>query len=142
MASMETLSKERKISHFDIANTMREKLNTREVQETFQNNASVANVIEEEFNSLDKEIVNEVKDGSIEDVLTPDEGEFSEIDEMAEDFDNAVYDSKLADRKELHLGNKWNKKTDLKKVLFSSKRTLKKAVVLKEILDRPLALRE
>ena len=61
---------------------------------------------------------------------------------MAEDFDNAVYDSKLADRKELHLGNKWNKKTDLKKVLFSSKRTLKKAIVLKEILDRPLALRE
>tara|TARA_B100001029_G_C15044479_1_gene446075 strand:- start:798 stop:1871 length:1074 start_codon:yes stop_codon:yes gene_type:complete len=47
MASMETLSKERKISHFDIANTMREKLNTREVQETFQNNASVANVIED-----------------------------------------------------------------------------------------------
>ena len=75
-------------------------------------------------------------------VLTSDEGEFSEIDEMAEDFDNAVYDSKLADRKELHLGNKWNQKTDLKKVLFNSKRTLKKAVVLKEILDRPLALRE
>ena len=102
----------------------------------------IANVIEQEFNSLDEEIVNEVKDGSLEGVLTSDEGEFSEIDEIAEDFDNAVYDSKLADRKELHLGNKWNKKTDLKKVLFSSKRTLKKAVVLKEILDRPLALRE
>ena len=61
---------------------------------------------------------------------------------MVEDFDNAIYHSNLADRKELHLGNKWNKKADLKKVLFSSKMTLKKAVVLKEILDRPLALRE
>ena len=47
MASMETLSKERKISHFDIANNMREKLNTREVQETFQNNASAAGVLQD-----------------------------------------------------------------------------------------------
>ena len=102
----------------------------------------IANVIEEEFNSIDKEIVNEAKDGSIEGVLTSDEGEFSETDEMVENFDNAIYHSNLANRKELHLGNKWNKKTDLKTVLFNSKNKLKKAVVLKEILDRPLALRE
>ena len=102
----------------------------------------IANVIEEEFNSIDKEIVNEAKDGSIEGVLTSDEGDFSETDEMVENFDNAIYHSNLANRKELHLGNKWNKKTDLKTVLFNSKNKLKKAVVLKEILDRPLALRD
>ena len=102
----------------------------------------IANVIEEEFNSIDKEIVNEQKEGSIEGVLTSDEEEFSEADEMVENFDNSIYHSNLANRKELHLGNKWNKKTDLKTVLFNSKNTLKKAVVLKEILDRPLALRE
>ena len=102
----------------------------------------IANVIEEEFNSINKEIVNEQKEGSIEGVLTSDEEEFSEADEMVENFDNSIYHSNLANRKELHLGNKWNKKTDLKTVLFNSKKTLKKAVVLKEILDRPLALRE
>ena len=102
----------------------------------------IANVIEEEFNSIDKEIVNEEKEGSMEGVLTSDEEEFSEADEMVENFDNSIYHSNLANRKELHLGNKWNKKTDLKTVLFNSKKTLKKAVVLKEILDRPLALRE
>ena len=102
----------------------------------------IANVIEEEFNSIDKEIVNEEKEGSMEGVLTSDEEEFSEADEMVENFDNSIYHSNLANRKELHLGNKWNKKTDLKTVLFNSKNKLKKAVVLKEILDRPLALRD
>ena len=102
----------------------------------------IANVIEEEFNSINKEIVNEQKEGSIEGVLTSDEEEFSEADEMVENFDNSIYHSNLANRKELHLGNKWNKKTDLKTVLFNSKNKLKKAVVLKEILDRPLALRD
>ena len=103
---------------------------------------TIANVIEKENNSLDTEIINGTNNVPTEGVLVSDEEEFPEIDEPVEDFDDAIYHSKLADRNELHLGNKWNKKADLKKVLFSSKMSLKKAVVLKEILDKPLALRK
>ena len=35
-------------------------------------------------------------------------------------FEEHVYHSKLADRKEQQLGNKWNKKEDLKKKFFKS----------------------
>ena len=103
---------------------------------------TIANVIEKENNSLDTEIINGTNNVPTEGVLVSDEEEFPEIDEPVEDFDDAIYHSKLADRKELHLGNKWNKKVDLKKVLFNSKMSLKKAVILKEILDKPLALRK
>ena len=57
-------------------------------------------------------------------------------------FEEHVYHSKLADRKEQQLGNKWNKKEDLKKKFFKSPEMLKKAFILKEILDDPVGLKK
>ena len=78
----------------------------------------------------------------MDDVLVDDEQGLSEIDEKVEDFEDRIYHSKLADRRELHLGNKWDKQTNLRLELFNSKKTLKRAIILKEILDKPLSLRK
>ena len=47
---------------------------------------------------------------STEEIIDPDEIDLSEIDEQAETFKEKIYHSKLADRKEMHFGNKWLKK--------------------------------
>ena len=62
--------------------------------------------------------------------------------EDKKDFKEQVYHSKLANRKEQQLGNKWNKKEDLKKKFFKSPEMLKKAFILKEILDDPVGLKK
>lgn len=59
-----------------------------------------------------------------------------------EAFEKQVYHSKLANRKEQQLGNKWNKKEDLKKKYFKSPEMLRKAFILKEILDDPVGLKK
>ena len=102
----------------------------------------ISDIIEQETGNLDTEIITEKTDGSFNDILVSDEQDLSEIDEQDKNFEERIYHSKLADRKELHLGNKWNKQVNLKNELFDSKKTLKKAIILKEILDKPLALRE
>ena len=53
-----------------------------------------------------------------------------------------TYHSELADRKEQHLGKKWRKRRNIRKNLFSSKRSIKKSIIIKEVLDKPLALRK
>jgi hypothetical protein len=58
------------------------------------------------------------------------------------DFEENIFHSKIADRKELHLGGKWNKRVNLKKELFKSPRMLKRAFILKAILDKPLGLKK
>jgi len=40
-----------------------------------------------------------------------------------------------------HFGKKWLKKTNLRKELFNSKKALQKSIIVKEVLDKPLALR-
>ena len=66
----------------------------------------------------------------------------SHIDEQSEVFEENIYHSNLANRKELHFGKKWAQKNTLRSELFNSNKSLKKAVILKEVLDKPLALRK
>ena len=102
----------------------------------------ISDVINEESENLENENTGEFSDEVLDDVLVDDEQGFSEIDEKVEDFEDRIYHSKLAERRELHLGNKWDKQTNLRLELFNSKKTLKRAIILKEILDKPLALRK
>ena len=102
----------------------------------------ISDVINEESENLENENTGEFSDEILDDVLVDDKQGLSEIDEKVEDFEDRIYHSKLADRRELHLGNKWDKQTNLRLELFNSKKTLKRAIILKEILDKPLALRK
>ena len=102
----------------------------------------ISDVINEESENLENENTGEFSDEVLDDVLVDDEQGLSEIDEKVEDFEDRIYHSKLADRRELHLGNKWNNQTNLRLELFNSKKTLKRAIILKEILDKPLAFRK
>ncbi len=70
------------------------------------------------------------------------EKDLTKIDEQVERFEKNIYHSELAEKKELHFGNKWLKEKNLRKYLFKSKNTLKKSIIVKEILDRPLSLRK
>lgn len=102
----------------------------------------ISDVINEESEKLENENTGEFSDEILDDVLVDDEQGLSEIDEKVEEFEDRIYHSKLAERRELHLGNKWDKQTNLRLELFNSKKTLKRAIILKEILDKPLALRK
>jgi len=53
-----------------------------------------------------------------------------------------IYHSGLADRKEQHLGKKWRRRKNIRKNLFRSNRSIKKSIVIKEVLDKPIALRK
>ena len=66
----------------------------------------------------------------------------SYIDERSEAFEENIYHSNLSNRKELHFGKKWAEKSALRSDLFNSNKSLKKAIILKEVLDKPLALRK
>ena len=66
----------------------------------------------------------------------------SSLEESVEGLKEKIYHSNLADRDEQHYGVKWKKTLNMRKELFSSKKSLKKSIIIKEILDRPLALRK
>ena len=66
----------------------------------------------------------------------------SSLEESAGGLKEKIYHSNLADRDEQHHGVKWEKAINMRKELFSSKKSLKKSIIIKEILDRPLALRK
>ena len=68
--------------------------------------------------------------------------DLSSLEESAEGLKEKTYHSNLADRDEQHHGVKWQKTVNMRKELFSSKKSLKKSIIIKEILDRPLALRK
>ena len=103
---------------------------------------SVPIPIQTKDSELDQlETITEDVDNFVEGIIDPDEIDLSEIDEQAEAFKEKVYHSKLADRKEMHFGNKWLKKNNLREELFKSKKVLKKSIIVKEVLDKPLALR-
>ena len=70
------------------------------------------------------------------------EEDLSLIDDQVEKFADNIYHSKLAQREELHFGNKWLKQKNLKEVLFNSKNLLRKSIIIKEILDKPLSMRD
>ena len=103
---------------------------------------SVPIPIQTEDSELDQlETITEEVDNFVEGIIDPDEIDLSEIDEQVEAFEEKIYHSKLADKKELHFGKKWLKKTNLRKELFNSKKALQKSIIVKEVLDKPLALR-
>ena len=64
------------------------------------------------------------------------------IDDQVQKFEDNIYHSQLAEREELHFGNKWLKQKNLKEELFNSKKLLRKSIIVKEILDKPLAMRD
>ena len=68
--------------------------------------------------------------------------DLSSLEESVEGLKEKIYHSNLADRDEQHYGVKWKKTLSMRKELFSSKKSLKKSIIIKEILDRPLALRK
>ena len=70
------------------------------------------------------------------------EEDLSLIDNQVEKFEDNIYHSKLAEREELHFGNKWLKQKNLKEELFNSKNLLRKSIIIKEILDKPLSMRD
>ena len=62
--------------------------------------------------------------------------------ERSEIFEENIYHSSLANRLVLHFGKKWAEKNALRSDLFDSNKSLKKAIILKEVLDKPLTLRK
>tara|TARA_X000001036_G_scaffold195705_1_gene184495 strand:+ start:1796 stop:2278 length:483 start_codon:yes stop_codon:yes gene_type:complete len=63
-------------------------------------------------------------------------------DENKEVLEEKIYHSKIADREEQHFGKKWQKKANIRRNLFNSKQAIKKSIIAKEVLDKPLALRK
>ena len=84
----------------------------------------------------------EVRSELIKNEPNPDEAEVITILNKEKKFEDKIYHSKLADRKELQLGNKWKKNKSIKSRFFNSPNSLKRAFILKEILDDPLALKK
>jgi hypothetical protein len=115
-----------------------------------------------EDKGFDELLINLFKDNNTSNTLEPEVLEVGELDgetyiedqnniEKSEDKElykdeetlkEQIYHSKLADRKEQQLGNKWNRKEDLKKKFFKSPEMLKKAFILKEILDDPVSFKK
>ena len=59
-----------------------------------------------------------------------------------EDSEEKTLQSNLSERDEQHLGNKWQKKANIRRNLFKSQQDTKKSIITKEVLDQPLALRK
>ena len=66
----------------------------------------------------------------------------STLIENKEDFEEKTLQSNLSERNEQHLGNKWQKKVNIRRNLFKSRQGIKKSIITKEVLDQPLALRK
>ena len=66
----------------------------------------------------------------------------SALVENKEDFKEKTLQSSLSERDEQHLGNKWQKKANIRRNLFKSQQSIKKSIITKEVLDQPLALRK
>ena len=66
----------------------------------------------------------------------------SSLVENKEDSEEKTLQSNLSERDEQHLGNKWQKKANIRRNLFKSKEDIKKSIITKEVLDQPLALRK
>ena len=66
----------------------------------------------------------------------------SALVENKEDSEEKMLQSNLSERDEQHLGNKWQKKVNIRQNLFKSQQGIKKSIITKEVLDQPLALRK
>jgi hypothetical protein len=106
-----------------------------------QPHTAVKEVLVTEENELLSENLNQEPDEIIQKEIIPEDDRIS-IDDQLEDFEDNIYHSKLAERKELYYGNKWLRRVNLKEELFRSKQSLRRSIIIKEILDKPLGMRD
>ena len=104
-----------------------------------QPSSSVKDVIkDEEIFKNEQENIKDIE--KIEDISKNED--LNEIQDQIEQFEENIYSSTLSEKKEMHLGNKWLKKKNIRKQLFPSKNSLKKSIIVKEILEKPLSIRK
>ena len=97
-------------------------------------------LVQEDNNRLEESLGPRFEELTEEKII--DEGNLISLDDQTDNFEDNIYHSKLADREELHLGNKWVDKINLKEELFNSRKSLRRSILIKEILDKPLAMRD
>ena len=93
--------------------------------------------------NLSSDIKEVIKEENVDTLLQKNDSKIDlKIDDKKENFEDKVYHSELAERDELHFGNKWNKKTKTNITFLKSKESLRSSIIIKEILEKPLSLRK
>ena len=90
-------------------------------------------LVRQEVQNVNAELLSKQEEYKIDD---------SALVENKEDFEEIKLKSNLSERNEQHLGNKWQKKVNIRRILFKSQQGIKKSIITKEVLDQPLALRK
>ena len=106
-----------------------------------QSSSAVKEVLVEENNNQLEEFLETKPEELLEEKII-DEDNLMSLEDQTDNFEDNIYHSKLADRKELHFGNKWKDKINLKEELFNSRKSLRRSILIKEVLDKPLAMRD
>ena len=106
-----------------------------------QSSSAVKEVLVEENNNQLEEFLETKPEELLEEKII-DEDNLISHEDQTDNFEDNIYHSKLADRKELHFGNKWKDKINLKEELFNSRKSLRRSILIKEILDKPLGMRD
>ena len=106
-----------------------------------QSSSAVKEVLVEENNNQLEEFLETKPEELLEEKII-DEDNLISLEDQTDNFEDNIYHSKLAGRKELHFGNKWENKINLKEELFNSKKSLRRSILIKEVLDKPLAMRD
>ena len=106
-----------------------------------QSSSAVKEVLVEENNNQLEEFLETKPEELLEEKII-DENNLISLEDQTDNFEDNIYHSKLADRKELHFGNKWKDKINLKEELFNSRKSLRRSILIKEVLDKPLAMRD
>ena len=106
-----------------------------------QSSSVVKEVLVEENNNQLEEFLETKPEELLEEKII-DEDNLISLEDQTDNFEDNIYHSKLADRKELHFGNKWKDKINLKEELFNSRKSLRRSILIKEVLDKPLAMRD
>ena len=106
-----------------------------------QSSSAVKEVLVEENNNQLEEFLETKPEELLEEKII-DEDNLISHEDQTDNFEDNIYHSKLADRKELHFGNKWMDKINLKEELFNSRKSLRRSILIKEILDKPLGMRD
>jgi len=108
---------------------------------TPQSSHSLKEALVEENNNRLEEDLGPKPEELIEEKII-DENNLISLEDQVDNFEDNIYHSKLADREELHFGNKWVDKINLKEELFNTRKSLRRSILIKEILDKPVALRD
>ena len=93
--------------------------------------------------NLSSDIKEVIKEENVDTLLQKNDSKIDlNIDDQKENFEDKVYHSELAERDELHFGNKWTKKTKTNINFLKSKESLRSSIIIKQILEKPLSLRK